>query len=281
MTKYRLLPAADAAPADLHHAFAAAFADYVAGPFALSLEGWPVFLARQGVDLALSRAAVAEGKVLAFAFTAPRTDVAAWRLAGMGALPAARGSGAARDLLDDFVERARGAQCTWAELECFAQNERALRLYAGRGFEALHELHGHGGRPQPAACDACMQVDLRDAFGWIEAMSRRRGDLPLQVTPTALRALPEPLQSWRCGQAQAVVAAGTPGKLTVFSLLDDGSPSQTDALALVRHLAAAYPEATFGAPQLQRPDLGGEALARAGLARLPLHQVFMRKRLAT
>ena len=44
--------------AALHEAFGDAFSDYLIGPFALALDAWPAFLARQCADLGLSRAVV-------------------------------------------------------------------------------------------------------------------------------------------------------------------------------------------------------------------------------
>jgi GNAT superfamily N-acetyltransferase len=102
-----LLPADQVEPADLHRAFGAAFSDYLIGPFQLALAQWPLFTARQGVDLALSRVARQDGAIAAFALAAPRA--ASWRLGTMGAVPEARSHGLAARLLDDFIERAQAA----------------------------------------------------------------------------------------------------------------------------------------------------------------------------
>ena len=99
--------AADTLPAaDLHAATVVAFADYLAGPFQMTLEQFASFIGRQGVDLARSRVALHDGAIGAFAYVCPRPEVGRWRLGVMGALPAARGSGAAPALLDDFIARA-------------------------------------------------------------------------------------------------------------------------------------------------------------------------------
>eukprot|EP01137_Pigoraptor_chileana_P018688 Opistho-2@78628 len=132
--------AAELAPGQLHAAFGLAFSDYLIGPFQVGLAQWPQFLARQGVDLGLSRALLRGETLLAFALVAPRAR--RWRLATMGAVPAARGSGAAPQLLDDFVQRARAAGLAEVELEVFAQNERALRLYQCRGLIAMQRMQG-------------------------------------------------------------------------------------------------------------------------------------------
>lgn len=278
MVDFTCVSAARVEPSRLHEAFAAAFADYLLGPFKLSLEQWPQFLARQGVDLALSRVALRDGELLAFALVAPRPELGHWRLGTMGAVPAARGSGAAPALLDDFIARAGSAGMSGVELECFEQNERALKLYRGRGFVPLHALYGYT-RPAeaapPPAEGSGTAVAMEDAHAWLDAASGERGDLPLQVTPASLRALPVQLQAWRSGAAQVVFSEGAQQRLTIHSLVDQ----RADAEALVSALLRRHAGWSVGVPQLQRRDLGGAALERLGFERLALNQVFMRRRL--
>ncbi|HSW07264.1 GNAT family N-acetyltransferase [Aquabacterium sp.] len=272
------LQAADAvAAADLHAAFGAAFADYLIGPFTLQRADWPVFLARQAVDLRLSRIAEQQGRILAFALVAARPAQARWRLATMGAVPQARGSGAAPQLLDDFVARARAAGQAAVELEVFAQNERALRLYRGRGFAPVHELHGYVLRR--ARCDgpvpAVVEVELPAAWVWLDEAMQQLPDLPLQVTPAGLAASPQPLQAWQHGQAQLVFAEQAGGTVMVHSLVDRDA-GQHDAQALVQALMARHAGRDMLVPQLQRLDLGGQALRRLGFVPHDLHQLWMR-----
>lgn len=270
----RLIQPADACPAaDLHAAFGAAFADYLIGPFTMAPDQWPVFLARQCIALHQSRVARVDGRIVAFALTAPRPDQPSWRLGTMGALPAARGSGAAQALLDDFIARAGNAGQQRVELECFAQNERGLRLYRSRGFEVIDELHGWQGRPQPLADSDAAAVPLDEAFAWLAGSATR---LPLQTTPAALRALPVQLMAWRLGGACAVTSVAA-DRITLHALLDDDAEAQRDALRLLRHLAALHPDRLMVAPQLMRSCAGGVALAAAGLERMPLHQVWMQR----
>ncbi|MBE7366471.1 GNAT family N-acetyltransferase [Ramlibacter pallidus] len=281
MPHFRLHPAADVAPADLHAAFTTAFADYLIGPFRQPLELWPRFLARQGVDIGRSRVAVGDAGILAFALVAPRADVASWRLGVMGAVPAARGTGAAPALLDDFIARAKGEGQRRVELECFAQNERGLRLYRGRGFAGVAPLHGYGseGVGPSGLASGAVPVGLDEAFAWIDGLARARGDLPLQVTSVSLRAQPMHLHAWRCNGAQVVAAGTAPDQVTVLSLLDT-EPGQGGTPALIGALRQQWPEASLHVPQLQRDDLGGDALRRLGFQPLPLHQLLMHRPLA-
>ena len=286
-TAATLVRATDLPPADWHAAFTAAFADYLIGPFNLTLAQWPGFLARQGIDLALSRAAVVDGALVAFALVAPRLERGRWRLGTMGALPAARGTGAAPALLDDFVNRARDSGVGMLELEVFAANERALRLYQGRGFEIAHPLRGYERAPAPAASEApSMQpVTLDEAWAWLDTADTRIADLPLQVTSQVLRvaaaAAPAeaPLQARRHGEAQLVFSEQPAQRTVTINSLVDLDPAQAGAQALAVALVARYPGHTLRVPALQRPDLGGDALQRIGFEQQRLHQWLMRRAL--
>lgn len=283
MTTFSLVPTDQLAPETLHAAFVRSFADYLIGPFNLALDQWPGFVLRQGVDLSLGRAAVdAEGKVLAFALVAPRPTLKRWRLGTMGAVPEARGSGAAVQLLQDFVNRGREAGLKAVELEVFVQNERAARLYRRHGFVERHALHGYQrvadtGEPRlPSAELACTQAQ---ALAWLREAEGTTVDLPLQVCADVVGVLTVPWTAWRRGSAQLVFTGDRESGVLVRSLIDR-NPTQQDAEALVQALLAAHPGAKVSVPQLQRADLGGEALQRCGFATEALHQAFMRLDLA-
>jgi len=279
MAGFSIAPAAGFAAAELHAANVAAFSDYVAGPIQMTPDQWPSFVGRQGIDLELSRVAVRDGAIVSFALACPRVDDRRWRLAGMGALPAARGTGAAPALLDDFLARAKAAGMAHAELECFAANERALRLYRSRGFEVVCALNAWKAPDEPTpAGDARLARDVRavareDAFAWLDGAARRIAWLPFQNTTRCLAAQPRPLTFWRCGSAQVVFSV-VEGTQTLVHSVVDLDPALRDARTLARALSAAHP-GTF-APPIFRDDLGGDALRRAGWAPHGLNQVLMR-----
>ncbi|HEY1128099.1 MAG TPA: GNAT family N-acetyltransferase [Roseateles sp.] len=292
MPELRLVPTDQIAPEVLHAAFGRAFADYVAGPFQLPLAQWPGFLLRQGVDLALGRAVLdAHGAVRAFALVAPRPTLERWRLATMGAVPDARGSGAAVRLLQDFVQRGREAGLAAVELEVFAQNERALRLYRRHGFVEHHALQGWQrvaevadarqalAVPPGSIGSAASTVSTDAALAWLREAETRVADLPLQVGAGVVAALPSGWTAWRQGSAQLVFSGDAAAGLVVRSLIDL-DPAQHDAEGLLRALLAVHPGARISVPALQRPDLGGAALRRCGFAPEALHQFIMRCALA-
>jgi len=279
MTAFVLAPASAFTAAQLHAANLAAFSDYVAGPIQMTLVQWPSFVARQGIDIERSRVAVIDGAVVSFGLACPRPDDRRWRLAGMGALPAARGTGAAPALLDDFIARARDDGMAHVELECFAANERALRLYRRHGFEVVCPLNGWKlpADPAPArdaSAGAVRAIDRADAFAWLAQANRHIPWLPFQNTDRCQAAQVRPLSFWQCGSALLVfsVVEGTP---TTIHVLLDLDPAQRDAETLARAVRAAHPDAF--APPILRDDLGGDALARAGFVRGELNQVLMRR----
>ncbi|MBB3195987.1 GNAT family N-acetyltransferase [Roseateles terrae] len=294
---------ANQVPAEVLHAlFREAFADYLIGPFEVPLSQWPAFLARQGATLPLSRVAFdAAGQALAFALVAERPLHRRWRLATMGARPQARGTGAAGRLLDDFLFRAATQGQQAVELEVFAQNERARRLYESRGFETLHPLYGwqgelaafsasqaltglqdiHKVREGDRSKEAPQSVDLATALDWLDAAEHRWPDLPLQVTRASLQHLAE-AHTWQIRTADASETAQV-----VFTLADETvmvnsfvAPDPRDAAALIQALARVYPQRRLRVPQLQRDDLGGQCLRDLGATPLPLHQLWMCRSLA-
>jgi hypothetical protein len=127
-----------------------------------------------------------------------------------------------------------------------------------------------------SAPPAAEQVELGPAFEWLAETMGTLPDLPLQVTPAALAALAPPPIAWRRGQAQ-LVFGGTEGRALVVHSLVDRDPAQSDALALLQALATLHPGRAVRVPPLQREDVGGAALRRAGFEPLALYQHWMLK----
>lgn len=261
----------------LLEAFDDAFSDYIAGAPDIALAAWPVFLRRQGIDLAASRVVADAGRILAFSLVAPLAD-GRTRLATMGARREARGSGAARALLARSIADSRERGDRWIELEVFAQNPRALALYRSHGFVAVAELFGYERAPAaaPADHDAAIEtVDIEDAIRWLEDAAIDA--LPWQVSAQAIALAATPPSAWRRGRAQLLFHARGEQRVVVASLVDLGA-TQQDARVLLRALANAHPNATLAMPQLQRADLGGDAMQAEGWQRMALHQQLMRCR---
>lgn len=269
-----VLRATAVSAAALCDAYNAAFADYVVAFPTLDETAWRAIVQRQGVELPLSIAACRGDIVMAFGLVTPRGG-GITRIATMGARPEARGSGAAPMLLDQLLNEARARGDVSAELEVFAQNERAFRLYRSRGFAPVctlcgFETAGRGGSDAPID-----EVSREDGAQWAVALERDdRKPLPWQATGGAIACAPAAQRIWRLGQAQAawIESADT---ITVMSLLDRDA-GHADAARLLGALAYRFPTHKLRGPQIHRETGPADAFERAGWTRSPLYQYLMR-----
>jgi len=273
-----VLPAHAVSPIATCDAFNVSFSDYLISFPKLDEDGWRTFVRRQGIDLSLSSVACRDDKVVAFAMVTPR-PFGRTRIAVMGARPDERGSGAAARLLDREVAASAARGDRWIELEAFAQNERAVRLYRSRGFEVVAELYGYAAAPGTGMAPdvAARTVSVEDASRWVTAFDEERPAwLPWQAGGEAIVAAVDCLEVERLGAAQLVIRKPDAETAVVASLIDRDD-AQGDATRLLGRLRQRYPDRTLRAPQLQRRDGAARAFEAAGWTREPLFQFFMRR----
>lgn len=271
---YPIRGALDVPSDDIRDCLNEAFSDYLIKFPAFDAAGWKYFLSRQGCELALSRVGVQGTRVVAFALVTVR-DTKRWRVAVMGARPAARGTGIAGRLLDDVIARAAASGKRSVELEVFAQNERAFRLYRSRGLNPACALLGFEGVIGHAGNMHDVQnVTLAEAAEWADALERQSaGALPWQVCGDAIRALPAQASCWRLDEAQ-MVWIEAPGTITVQSLLDRNT-NYVGAAKLLAALRASCPDTTLRAPQLQADHGPALAFRQNGWREMELSQRLM------
>lgn len=251
-----------------------AFSDYLIRMPALDAESWRGFVNRQALDLSLSRVGLREDRVEAFALVMER-DRASWRIAVMGARPDLRGSGLAPRLLDETLDDAHSRGLSSVELEVFAQNERAFRLYESRGMKPVSSLFGYEAVAGDPGSDAPVQPVTLDQAR-LRAEEIERGSafrLPWQVGPAAISRLPGTAQCWRHGSGQVVFSEMT-GLIHVHSLLDSSADHHC-ATRLLGALRAAFPEAVLRAPQLQAEHGAAQAFRTAQWTEAALFQYLM------
>lgn len=251
-----------------------AFSDYLIRMPTFEAGSWPSFLHRQGVDLALSRVGVRHDKVEAFSLVTSRgTD--RWRVAVMGARLAARGTGIAPRLLDETMSDAQSRGLRSVELEVFAQNERAFRLYQSRGMNPATGLHGFeapaGRQGANIPVTAVTHQAAARRANEIEAGADK--PLPWQVCGDAILRMPGVPHCWQHETAQVVFTELT-GLVQVLSLLDS-SPDYRNAGALLAALRATHADDVLRAPQLQAEHGPAQAFRSAGWMQAPLYQHLM------
>lgn len=274
----RIAPAASVSTDEIRDCLNESFSDYLIRLPRFEADGWSTFLHRQGVDIGLSRVGIAGDRVVSFALVTPRSSVS-WRVAVMGARPDARGTGIAPRLLDETIAEAQSRRITSIELEVFAQNTRALRLYQSRGMTPASVLKAFDAtatsrRAMLPVTSVTHDAAVRRARD-IEALSPVY--LPWQVCSESIRRMPGVPHCWQSGSAQLVFAEMT-GLILVQSLLDS-DPAHASASGLLATLRDAYPEAMLRAPQLQAENGAARAFRDAGWTEADLYQNLMRRTL--
>lgn len=267
---------ANAVPADhVRDCLNEAFSDYLIRLPKFDETGWQAFLYRQGCDLSLSRVGLDGDRVMAFALVTPR-DAERWRVAVMGARPESRGTGIAARLLDDLISRAAENRLRTVELEVFAQNERAFRLYRSRDLTpscALYGFEGVVGQCPPL--HPYQTATLEEAASWALAFEGQSANaLPWQVCGDAISRFPAQAFCWRLDDAQ-LVWLEAPGTITVQSLLDRNE-EYSGAAKLLQALRATYPEAILRAPQLHSEHGPALAFRQNGWQQMELNQLLMK-----
>lgn len=278
------ITAANAIPSEqLRQLAQTAFADYLIGPFALPAADWPLFLARQCVDLESSLVGLVDGQAQGFVLLAPRLQLQIWRVAMMGLVPQARGSGLADVLLQTLCTRAAQAQ-TGLELEVICHNARAERLYAKFGFVREHVLQSWLYTPSKAddgaqansPQDAVELISCEAALTWLQQAELRIPGLPLQTCAASLLPIREQLQCLRRHHAQLIFRHMPDQSIQILSLIDEQA-GQEAAQILLRAMQIRHPQAIIRLSPLQRYDLGGAALAACGFSQQELGQYLMRR----
>jgi len=251
-----------------------AFSDYLIRLPHFEPDSWSSFLHRQGVDTALSRVALVGDRVISFALVTPRSSER-WRVTVMGARPETRGSGIAPRLLDETIADAKSRRLRSVELEVFAQNTRALRLYESRGMTPVSVLRGFDATASSRRAMQSVRSVTQDAAARraneIEAGSGVY--LPWQVCGDAIRRLPGVPQCWQSGSAQLVFIEMT-GRVLIQSLLDS-DPDYARAVGLLATLRDTYPDAALIAPQLQAERGAAVVFRTAGWLQSELYQNLM------
>ena len=281
---YHVVSGADVAPQALAECFNASFAHYVAGTMVLDTAGLAHFLARQGADAALSRVAVdATGRPLGFVFIGRRheRDGVRCRVGAMGLLPEARGSGVAQHLLEGVIAEASARGDSAIELEVFAQNPRAHRLYRAFGFADVMPLYGYTCEASSVVAGGSRPIEpqelaLAAAADWL---ARQPADRPFQQSAHLLRTAAMRGTAWQAGTALVVFEAQPDNGVLALRVVHEAGAAGDSLAGLVARLAADHAGLRLQMPALLAPQLGGDVLERLGFTRQPLHQYLMRRAL--
>jgi len=274
-----LTPALELPLARLAQIFAACFEGYVA-PVSADPAALATRVRAEHVDLAASVVAMHADIPQGIALVARRGAVA--RIAAMGAVPAARGRGLGRALLQHAIDQARARGERRMVLEVIEQNAPARALYERAGFVRARRLEGFVAPPLGGtdAGDAgllaahAIEPVIRACFADAD------DGLPWQLAPATLAAATLPTQAFAHGEALALVDA-QPGAVVLRGLVvPRHARRRGHATRLLRALRVRFPDSALRVPAIVPVGLAGELAARIGAQRTELTQLELARDLA-
>ena len=262
---------------DLAKLFECAFASYIvpirATPSALEMRN-----RTEHVDLVASQIALSGGAPVALALIARRGRKS--RVAAMGVVIEARGSGVAQALLDKIIGDARDRGDDSLVLECIASNERAFRLYRRAGFVTALRLVGWRAGALAPEAQSIVEVDPAE-LGRVLARSDD-GGLPWQLAPESMAALTAPMRGWTIDGSAFAVGSVLEQEVALRAVFTRPERRREGhAVRLVRGLAAMFAPRLLAMGPIVPEGLGGEFAAYLGAAPHELAQVEMVFLLAT
>jgi GNAT superfamily N-acetyltransferase len=270
------MPATFVAAAELPYAelaplFERTFADYIV-PMRMTPVGMEARNRVEDVDLFASQIARQGAAPVALALVARRGRGS--RIAAMGVVLEARGSGVARELLDKVIDDARARGDNALVLECIASNERALRLYRRAGFVVTRRLVGWRAGALTPVAQPIVEVDPAE-LGRALARSEQ-GGLPWQLAPESLMALTAPARGWTIDGTAMAVGSILEHEVAIRAVFTQPERRREGhAARLVRGLAALYAPRPLVMVPIVPEGLGSELAARLGVVPHELAQVEM------
>jgi GNAT superfamily N-acetyltransferase len=264
-------PAADLTYAELAPLFERAFAGYLV-PVRVAPRGLELRNRIAHVDLFASLIAWRDGEPVALAEIARRGRRS--RVAAMGVVAEARGTGVGAKLLGWVIDAARARGDSGLILECFASNERALRLYRRAGFVVSRRLVGWRSGTLVPAAQPIVEIDPTELG---RALARSDdGQLSWQLAPESLVALTEPSRGWTIDGSALAVGTVLDSEVSLTAVLTRPEHRRRGhAARLVRGLAAQFAPRSLVMSPVVPEHVGAELAAHLGLVRYELEQVEM------
>ncbi|WP_164975969.1 GNAT family N-acetyltransferase [Oleiharenicola lentus] len=255
-----------------------AFADYfVKIPFTET--GLRQMELSDSVDLARSPVMWLDGNPVGAALIARRGATS--RLAGMALVPAARGRGAGRALMEQLFTAARNRGDQRLVLEVIEQNTAAVKLYEAVGFARIRRLVGFAGSSPAglAAEPALVEAELREVAAAVTRLDDEVG-WPWQISGPTLAQLAAPAKGYTLDGAWAVVLNPAGPVVGLRALAVDGKTDrERRAVRILRALMARHPAVTGWRMSALWPEEWATWFTGAGFARQELTQWQMAREL--
>jgi len=201
------------------------------------------------------------------------------RLAAMSIAPDFRRMGLGSFLLKELIQEAKKRGDRRMLLEVIEQNEPAVQLYYGMGFQKKRRLVGYSlvDEGTEVAVSALADVDLHELAR--KVVDGAIEELPWQASGETLAQMTPPLRAFE--HNSAYLACSDPGKeaVVIRSLLTLASErGKGRARALFEMLRAVYPGRKWKVPAICPEEIGG-FFEKMGFAEESISQLQMSKSL--
>lgn len=240
---FSLKPASDYTHAELATLFNSGFEDYFM-TVEFDEQHFSIFVARDGIDLALSRVLLDDDQAIGLGMISKRGE--SCRLAAMGIARDWRNRGTGNWLLEYLMDEARrrGEKKMW--LEVIFQNDPAVHLYEKFGFKKVRQLFGFVAKePAGKTNDAFESCNIHLLIE--KAEQDCLPDLPWQVDVEAVRKNAESTFGFQL--YDSYVATSNPeGEQVVIRILV--SKKQDEAENLLCALFATHPGKVWHVPAI-------------------------------
>lgn len=270
---FEIIPAHDVPFAEQASISNRAFAGYVGGWTELNPETLARFLVLQGADLFYSRFVRGPEGIVGFGYINRTGKVL--RLAGMGIVPEARGSGAAAQLLEQLFAEAEARGDKTMMLEVIEQNPRAHALYRRHGFREITRLLSwrREAFPDTHGSPPLEEISIVDAIQIPGA--REYPELPWQISRHAVVKGLRP-QAFRVGAACVVISDPEAPPIRLQGLWSKTNAWEQLQAAVARVLDHFH-ESEFLAGAVWPEDFGVHVLEPLGFKQEPISQFLLRR----
>ena len=263
--------------AEQANVFNAAFAGYVAGSFHMDASSLATFISGHGVDLCYSRfARDSKGALVSFGFINRTGNVT--RLAGMGTIPGARRTGAAKFLVEHLLDEASARGDAAMVLEVIEQNPPAVALYRCCGFREVGRLFGwriNAGRKQSSTFDL-REIPTTEALGLAATLDYP--ELPWQISRHAAAKVVSG-RAFSANDTAIVIGPPTGVAVRIHAFLGTNGANWKSLRSLTSSVLAKFPAHEFFAPAVYPKQFGTEIFEPLDFRKEPLSQFLMRKEL--
>lgn len=271
---FETVPAAEISFAEQARIINAVFEGYVGGWHDLTAETLTKFLCLQGADIFYSRFVRGNQEWAGLAYISRNGNIL--RLATMGIVPSARGSGASSTLINHLFEEMRSRGDKTMTLEVVQQNPRAVALYRRHHFRQTAQLIGwrlgelaaipNESLPEPEEIPVALALNAPNP--------RNYPEIPMQVSRFAIAKV-EGTRAFRVGDVCVVIGNPTAAEVRVHGFFSQ-SHNWENLRAALTSVIRQFPECTFFTPPVFLEEYGTQVFEPLGFAREPISQFYMR-----